>query len=471
MFMRPHHFQAAQRHADAERHRVTKWTQPYAWGLRGLEIDTEALANYRLIIRQLSAVLPDGTTVALPEDGEVPTIELRRAFGQYAEVTIFLAVPVLNLGKANVAEPGAEEPGRFHSVTRDLEDENTGVNPQPVVLRALNVTLLLTGQDPTGYALLPILRVERSAQADAAPQILKTFIPPLLTCDAWPPLAQAILQPLTDRVGRKLEFLANQLVGKQQGRDSFDPADVLLVGQLRELNEGYAILRVLSAARGVTPFQAYLELCRLVGQLSLFGARRRTPDLPAYDHDDLGFCFTQAKIQLDALLDVLLELSYKERPFVGQALRLQVNIDSSWLDPSWDMFIGVRSTVDPNEVVRLLTVPGQLDMKVGSAERVDVVYQLGQQGLRFEQRPRPTVLPEQAGQVFFRINRNIAEREWQSVQRTLALAVRVNETRLAASLAGQTFLSIRVGGQTARLYFTLYAVPPAEPPGGDPASA
>ena len=56
-------------------------------------------------------------------------------------------------------------------------------------------------------------------------------------------------------------------------------------------------------------------------------------------------------------------------------------------------------------------VPGQLDMKVGSGDRVDAIFQLGQQGLRFEACPKPSVLPDLAGQRYFRVSR-MPEREW-----------------------------------------------------------
>ena len=79
-----------------------------------------------------------------------------------------------------------------------------------------------------------------------------------------------------------------------------------------------------------------------------------------------------------------------------------------------ELFIGVRSEMDPDEVLRLLTVAGQLDMKVGSGDRVDAIFQLGQAGLRFEPSPRPGVLPDLAGQRYFRVSRQ-PEKEWQQV--------------------------------------------------------
>ena len=63
-------------------------------------------------------------------------------------------------------------------------------------------------------------------------------------------------------------------------------------------------------ASGVHPLPAYLELCRAVGQLAIFGAARRPPDLPRYDHDDLGTCFLRVRDHLNDLINIIVEPQY-----------------------------------------------------------------------------------------------------------------------------------------------------------------
>src|SRR5262249_7496967 len=162
----------------------------------------------------------------------------------------------------------------------------------------------------------PIARIEKSPRAEAVPQLDKAYIPPLLGCDAWPILANGILQTAYDRIGKKIELLANQVVANNISFDSQAQGDPQIFAQLRVLNESSALLGMLVFAQGIHPLHASLELCRLVGQLAIFGATRRPPELPRYDHDDLGGCFYRVKQHLDALLDILVEPAYKERPFV-----------------------------------------------------------------------------------------------------------------------------------------------------------
>jgi type VI secretion system protein ImpJ len=228
------------------------------------------------------------------------------------------------------------------------------------------------------------------------------------------------------------------------------------------MNEAYALLHVLGFAKGVHPLPAYAELCRLVGQLSIFGAQKRPPDLPRYDHDDLGGCFYRVKQYIDTLLDIVQEPEYKERPFIGAGLRMQVSLEPSWLEPIWQVFVGVQAggNTSTEEVIRLLTKAGQLDMKIGSSDRVDEIFRLGQAGLRFAHSPRPPRnLPATAGLTYFQVSREASLEEWANVKRELTLAIRLNETRVVGNIQGQRILTVRSGGQNTTLQFTLYLVP------------
>lgn len=459
MFLQPHQFQAEHRYITARSHRSVSWPVHHTWGLRSIQIDTDALTNSRLVVRSLQALLRDGTPVAVPEDGLLPALELKNLFEPGQPLTIFLALPAMNLGKANVADETPDPNARYHLDTQELEDENTGVNPQPIRVRRPNLRLLISGQDQTGFATIPIVRVAKSALANAPPEIDVSYIPPILACDAWPILNGDILQGLFDRIGRKRERLASALASRGGAMTGGDPADAVATAHLKELNESYAVLSVLAFTPGIPPLAAYTELCRLVGQLAIFDRTGRWPAIPPYDHDDLGGCFYRIKAYLDTLLDILPEPEYKERPFVGVGLRMQVSVEPTWLDPAWGLFLGVRSEMDPDEAMRLLTVAGQLDMKIGAGDRVDAIFQLGQAGLRFEPCPRPGILPDVAGARYFKLSRQ-PEREWASVLRSLTVAIRFNETRIVGAIQGQRAVTVRAaGGLTNTMQFTLYAVP------------
>lgn len=457
MFLRPQHFQADQRRLVNLLSRSSKWDTHYNWGLRALDLDLDALANDRLVVRSLKARLRDGTLIDVPEDGAVSVVHLKSAFGRDNALTVYLAVPVLQLSRANISVGNANG-ARFAVDTLDLEDENTGVNPQPVQVRRLNVKLLLSNQDLSGYEVLPLARIKRADRAEAVPQLDTSYIPPLLSCDAWPPLAAGILEQVYDRVGKKLDLLANQVVSRGVSLDSASQGDRLLLEQLRAMNEAYPPLGVEIFAQGMHPLELYIELARLVGRLSPFSAQRRPPELPAYDHDDLATCFWRVKQAIDGLLDIVVEPEYEERPFIGAGLRLQVALEPAWLEAGWQMFVGVCGNLPPEQLVRLLT--SGLDMKIGSSERVDEIFRLGEAGLRFtyDHHP-PRALPSQPGLVYCQVDRQSQSDEWDRVQRSLSLAVRLNENLIVSNIQGQRTLTIRAAGTTTTLQVTLYVTP------------
>lgn len=459
MFLRPHHFLASHRHWLDRSNLGSKLDLHHNWGLRSIDLDREALANHRFVVRSLRARLRDGTLVSVPEETALPALDLKPLLQGRPDVTLYLAVPIVLPGRPNVSNDPAEGV-RFIQGELSVEDENTGSNPQPLQFRRLNLRLLASGQDQTGFEVLPLARVTKSARAEATPQLDETYIPPVLALDAWPPLLGGVVQAVYDRIGKKIELLAAQVIARGITFDSHGQGDPLIFAQLRELNEAYAALGVLAFVEGVHPLAAYVELARLVGQLAIFGETRRPPALPRYDHDDLGPCFYRAKHHVDDLLDLLIEPAYKERPFVGAGLRMQVALEPGWLESVWDMYIGVLSPLEADECIRLLTRPGQLDMKIGSSDRVDTVYRMGLPGLRFLHSPHPPrALPTTPGLIYFQVRRETAEAEWSNVQKSLTLAIRLNENLVAGNIQGQRVLTIRTGGQNTTLQFTLYVVP------------
>lgn len=460
MFLRAQHFQTQERRWLDTLKRSTSWDCHFHWGVRAIEIDKGALANYRFAVRSLAARLHDGTLVEVPGDGALAVRDLKPAFERTRQVTVYLAVPSLRLGKVNVSGSAATEGARYLMESQPLEDENTGVGTQNIQIRRLNTRILFSTEEAAGYDLLPIARVQKSASAEAVPELDESFFPPLLACDAWPPLAEGILQSVYDRIGKKIELISGQVVSRGINFDSKGQGDTLLFEQLRELNDAYALLGVMAFVPGLAPLSAYVELCRLVGKLSIFGAERRPMELPRYDHDDLGTCFYRVKNYIDGLLDIVVEPLYKERPFVGAGLRMQVSLEPAWLESIWQMYLGVRSELDTEDCIRLLTRAGELDMKVGSSERVDSIFRLGLAGLRFTHTPRPPrALPAMAGLIYFQINRESQQDEWRNVEKSLTLAIRVNENLIAGNIQGQRVLMIKSAGATTTLEFTLFVVP------------
>ena len=108
-----------------------------------------------------------------------------------------------------------------------------------------------------------------------------------------------------------------------------------------------------------------------------------------------------------------------------------------------------------------LTKAGQLDMKIGSDKNVDTIFEQGRAGLKFTHTATPPrALPVRGGLIYFQVARESHQQEWLNVQKSLTLAIRLNEHRIAGDIQGQRVLTIKTANnQTTTLEFKLYVVP------------
>jgi type VI secretion system protein ImpJ len=463
MFLRPHHFQAADRYWADQVRQGSRWDLNYNWGIRRIDIDLPALKNYRFVVNQLQARLRDGSVVRVPQDANLAELDLHAAFASQDTVEVMLAVPTLEVGRANVGGGGADDTVRYRveAPPGGVPDENTGLNARPIQYRRLNLHLLLSGQDPAGYETLPLATLSRSTQGEAVPQLHEPFIPAILACDAWGVLKGKILGDVYHKIGNLVRQLAETVKLRQITFLDTDPEARQMFEGLRLLNEAATIARLVARTDGLHPLTAYVELCRLVGLFAIFDQHNPAcPELPDYDHDNLGECFFTVKRYLDKLLRAdLFDLQFQQRPFTGHGLQMRVEMEEPWLAPGWSMYVGVESNLQSGEVIALLT-SGQMNMKIASSDRVEEVYARGLRGMEFRHELQPPrVLPMTKTNTYFVINRS--QDEWPFVLRTRKLALRLNERLLDGDLEGKRQVLIR--GQAGRqpvMRFTLYIVPP-----------
>jgi type VI secretion system protein ImpJ len=460
LFLRPHHFQTADRHWAEVVDTSERWDHQYNYGIRVLELSEDAIGNHQVQVNVCHARMKDGTLVSLDAGQGPDRADLKEAFAAESVVRVYLAVPKLKLGAANVGADAAGEKHRYLEGTHSYQDESSGGNDQDVQCRLLNVRVLLSTQDTAGYELLPIAQVQRAGEEKAAPTLDAAYFPPMLAIDAWPPLGRDIVRAIYDIVGKKIELLGQQVINRGISLATQVPGDLDRLLMLSELNSAYSVLRVLAFAAGVHPFLAYAELCRVVGQLSIFGEQRRVPELPLYDHDDLAGIFREVKRLIEMLLTRIRDYEYEQRFFVGRARGMTVTLEPQWFNRDWQWFIGVyRGSLSRDECVELLS-PGKLNWKLGSGRQVEVLFERRMPGLhltKLEQAPR--ALPPSGDVVYFEVARGNAA--WNDVLETETLAMRINENLIANldDLQGKQELIVSQSGKQLPLRFALFAVP------------
>jgi type VI secretion system protein ImpJ len=460
LFLRPHHFQAADRFWAEWVQRGEQADHPYNYGVRRLELSRDAIANYQFQVDACEARMADGTIVSIEPGASLDRLDLKEAFAKESVVRVFLAAPKLKLGTANVGPSSDSGKTRYAGARLSMPDESEGGNDQEIAFRSLNVRLMLSTQDLAGYEVLPIAQVQRAGEREAAPLIDDDYFPPLLACDAWPPLGRGIVRAIYDIIGKKIEVLAEQVTNRGITLASQEPGDLDRLLMLSELNVASCTLGVMAFAVGVHPLMAYTELCRIVGRLSIFGPERRPPEIPPYDHDDLARIFRYIKEKIEALLSGIRDYEYEQRYFVGEGKGMRVTLESKWFNAEWQWFVGVaRGTVSEKDCMALLS-PGALDWKLGSARQVDALFEYGAEGLHMTPLAQaPRALPPGRDWIYYEVSRGNAA--WKDVLETQTLAMRLKDSLILnrQELQGQRKLVVSVGGKQAALEFALFAVP------------
>jgi len=463
LFLRPHHLQATERHLHELIGQGALSDHPLHYGFQQLKISESSIQNYRIEIEEMRARLRDGTLVEVGLGGGL-TIErdrLVRALDRAESVQVLLAVPHLRPGQRNV---GSSEDGgsvRYREQLATLTNESEGGDDQTISLKSLNVRLLLSSEDNSGFETLPITRIRRSGEGETPPQMDRSYIPPVVALDVHPELQNGLVRMAFDMIGRKSEVLSLQIRNRGISLDAQNPGDLERILMLGELNRVSAVLRVMAFSRGVHPLWAYTELCGAVGALSLFGKERRLEDLPAYDHENLGPIFREVIERLRSLVESVRELDFQKRSFVGVGQRLRVTLEPQWFHSNWQWFVGVnKGELTGQQCLELLS-PGHLDWKLGSERMVETLFRQRAEGLSLVPLERLVrSLPAHPDWQYFEVPRNDRP-AWRDVLDTQTLALMLRDSLILNRdrLQGQQNLEINFGGRRISLQFALFAVP------------
>ncbi len=359
LFLRPHHFQAADRFWTELSNTCEQWDHQYNYGVRRLELSDEAIANYQLQLNVCHARMRDGTLISIDPGRQLDRVDLKEAFAKETVVRVFLAVPKLKLGSANVGSASDAGKPRYVETVQALQDESLGGNDQEMRLRSLNVRLLLSTQDMAGYEVLPIAQIQRAGEREAVPLVDANYFPPMLACDAWPPLGRDIVRAIYDLIGKKIEVLSR--AGDQPQHHAGLPG----AGRSGPAADAFAVEHRLQHAGsdGLCAGRASADgLHRVVPDRGpVVDFRGRTPciEVPPYDHDDLARIFRWVKERIELLLGSIRDYEYEQRFFVGEGKGMRVTLEAKWFNAEWQWFVGVaRGTLSEKECLGLLS-PGR----------------------------------------------------------------------------------------------------------------
>ncbi len=303
-FLSPQHLQSQDRFLEETLQFELQALEFRPWGFRHLRIDQAALAAGNLVITEANGIFPDGLLFEIPgSDPAPPAKPLGDHFEADVEsVDVYLAVPSYRERGFNVASARRDAETRYRAEVEMIRDENTGQSEKPVMVARKNLRLVADAENREGSSTLRVARIRKSAaglfQLDAR------VVPPLLDFEASDYLV-SIARRLVEILSAKSSELAASRRQKNQSLADFTSADISRFWLLYTVNAALPVFRHLFETRKGHPEGLYSAMLALAGSLTTFSVKIHPRDLPPYDHNNLGACFTELDEKLRLLLDTV----------------------------------------------------------------------------------------------------------------------------------------------------------------------
>ena len=409
MFLTPQHFQTQdQFFHEAIQFRFAA-SQYSNWGVTGLEIDSEALANGLVRLSRCAGIMPDGEPFDVPETDDAPP---SRAVAEHFPPTresldVYLGIPEKRPRARNVTIPEPNGNGvmegppatRYLAEPRTFNDENAGDDEKPVMVARRTFRLLFEDEYRDGFTALRIARVSRNAAG--APALSPRFVAPCLNLGSSPYLAMLLRRQIEILAAKRATLSAPR---RQRGKvlAEFAPSETANFWLLHTVNSYLPELKHIWKVRQGHPEPAYVAMLRLAGALSTFSLEARPENLPDYDHDDLGRCFTA----LDAAIRNLMETVIPEK-FVAVPLELRDRFvwsgavtEDQYLRNS-QLYLAVSSKMGVDDLIRKAP---QL-IKVSSQDDIQRLVRNSLPGLTLRHVPvPPAAIPIKLDNQYFSLN-------------------------------------------------------------------
>jgi type VI secretion system protein ImpJ len=423
LFLLPHHLQRLQRswHDSLATERRLKWAYPY--GLIEARLSTDDLENMRLRFESLHAIMPSGQEVHYPRDAELPVIDIKQAYESRGRFAVYLGTPLWFNARANCMNPGTTLDSRakilYRVVETEVADENTGDNPKPMLQRRVNARLLLEDEDRADLEVIPLLRVMRAAGEEVGlPQRDPEFVGPCLVLNGSAALRELVRDLSSQVLGSRQELVV-QVTRGGFSIDTMRGLQFEQVMRLRTLNRYGARLEALVDAPNLAPFEIYLELRDLLGELAALHPDRDPYECAPYQHDNPYPCFEELSSKIRQLLRGTVAPSFLKVDFLDDAGILKARLTEEHLVRPIDYFLGIRTKEDPRALAKLVEDADRFKLMpeslAGRAIRGVVLK---------EERFPPLELPAQSGLYYFRLLRGESARSWQQIQAERCAAVR-----------------------------------------------
>lgn len=419
-FLTPQHLQTRDRFLESVLQFGLEALNFCPWGFQELRIDQEALAGGNLTLTRCVGIFPDGLPFDIPDSDPAPAPKPLAPYfeAEQTNIDVYVAIPHHRERGLNVSISERNADTRYVSQVFDLRDENTGSSVKPVQLARKNIRFLVEGESREGCACLRAARIKRTAAGSL--QQDPQFIPPLLNIAASDFLI-GITRRLVEILAAKSSILAGGRRQRSAGLADFTAADIAGFWLLYTVNSHLPVLRHFFETGRAHPEKLYRVLAALGGSLSTFSLKIQPRDLPAYDHDELGPCFSDLDEKVRELLETVVPSNFVALPLkLVQPYVYATAIEEDKYLVGTKMYLAVNSTLNESELAKKVT---QL-VKISSGTQLEQLVHSALPGISLTHMAKPPgSIPVKLNYQYFSLNQS--GRDWEAVGKARNLAAYV----------------------------------------------
>jgi len=447
LFLQPHHLQRMQRNLGTRVAEERRKFTPFPYGVIEARLSRDELENKRIRFDRLHVVMPSGLEVNFPDNAELPSLDIAQSFAKGSgSFTVLLGVPLWQNARANTVSESTTTDTRAKLVFRigetECVDENTGENPKPVQVRKINSRLMLEQEDPSDMEVLPLVRIVRAAGEDVGmPKEDPEFVPPCMLLGGSRVLRESV-RDLVSQVEASRKELVVQVSRGGFSIDTMRGVQFEQIVRLRTLNRFSARLPSIVQAGAVTPFQMYLELRELLGELAALHPDRDEFESAAYNHENPHLCFQELSTKIRSHLRGAVAPSFLKLPFKDTDGVLSTAFTDEHFSSPNAYLLGIKTKLDPTAVARYVEDGDRFKlMPLSLVTRAIRGIELK------EERHPPLELPAASDLHYFRLERGASARMWQQIQMEKAAAIRWTGSELDWSDSAFTlYMTVPAGG-------------------------
>lgn len=343
--MLPQHFQYADGFHDWALLSRIRDLDPFAWGVRRLVVDSEALNSGQYITLELEVVFPDGTIFVLPQDEKlVLQLDMKCSGG-----IIALCLPGTSTLDGEKPEP--------HSVVcekrvRDLQLFEDDLDPDTILMSRPNVVLkVFKSQETPREHFVPLARIS-SAAGGGKLTLDINYAPPVTRLDVCDDYLR-FLVGLETMLGAALRRLSKEVKLSSGGR--LDDLRQMLLIQTVSRHRAYVVFGL--AGGSVSLPNLFLSLIEFRADIQVLASEGVESDVSASDFSNYAYDHLDPLSVLIRLKEEI--LGYLDSDAINQAVALTLIQES----PGFYMASLQDALSEASDIRLIISVSGVSDVE------------------------------------------------------------------------------------------------------------